>query len=808
MRVTALAIAVGFLGACGGGSTPPPPEITATLADGQTLTVHTDPLVLSIGGADVPRFVEIGAQAGPVDERLYVDPTDPGSDVTFHAATRATAWDEPTRTLTLALDGGGHAALVVASDGALTIDASMVKNAVLARFVLPLADDEDLYGFGEVADGPATHGVVREMQFRLDTGRESSLNELHVPVPLAISPARKLGYFAEDRHVGAFDVGAARQDATLVTFSTTQLTLHVYGGDAFAVLDQYTAATGRPAVPPEWAFLPMQWRNEVANGDVVLQDAQRLRAEDIPGATLWIDNPWQTAYNSFDFLPDRFPDPAGLIAQLRALGFHTVLWSTPYLSETDTAADYATAEQMGLLVLGPNGTPFKWPWQDGPGALVDFTAPGGLGFWTARAKKVTALGVAGFKLDFGEDLVPDLGASKNPVTLHDGTPETLHGLYAKGYHQAYLDALPPGDGFLITRAGTWGEQTVNTCIWPGDLDNDFSRRDADNTGGLPAAISDGVSLAASGYPFFGSDIGGFRNGAPTAEALIRWSEYAALGTIMQLGGGGDSHNPWDQALYGAEALPIYAQYARLHTDLFPYLYSLAVDAGKTGRPITYPVGLVEPGFPYEDAFMLGEALFVAPVVEAGATTRTVTLPPGQWIDWWTGALVDGGTSVTVPAPLDRLPLWRNPAAMLPLLVTPIDTTLDAVDPGVVTLADPASARLRILWSPGGHTIASLALYDGTTMDGAGANVSRQSGGPIEINLTAGTRHRDFRFEMPFTTVTSAGIDSAVIPAVADLAALDACAAPGCWFADAASGTLYTRVVLAAAGDSATLDILL
>jgi hypothetical protein len=282
--------------------------------------------------------------------------------------------------------------------------------------------------------------------------------------------------------------------------------------------------------------------------------------------------------------------------------------------------------------------------------------------------------------------------------------------------------------------------------------------------------------------------------------LIRWAEYAALGTIMQLGGGGDSHNPWDTTLYGPEALPIYRQYARLHTDLFPYLYSLATQAGDSGRPVTYPVGLVVAGHSYQDAFMTGEALFVAPVVEEGATTRTVTLPPGEWIDWWTGEKVAGGAAVTVAAPLDTLPLWRKVGELVVLLVTPIDTTLPATAPGVDSLVDPANRALRVLVTPSGA--ASFPLYDGGSLA-----VSADTTG-VGLVAQAGTRHGDVRFELdwagsalaasPPSQVTPQG-GSAALATVATSAEVPSCAAPGCWFYDAAAGTLLVRVVLDGAG---------
>jgi alpha-D-xyloside xylohydrolase len=69
----------------------------------------------------------------------------------------------------------------------------------------------------------------------------------------------------------------------------------------------------------------------------------------------------------------------------------------------------------------------------------------------------------------------------------------------------------------------------------------------------------------------------------------------------------------------------------------------------------------------EDAFLLGPDLLVAPVTEAGVREREVHLPAGaRWTDVWSGEEHEGGQTVTVAAPIDRIPLFLRDGASLPV----------------------------------------------------------------------------------------------------------------------------------------------
>ncbi len=575
--------------------------------------------------------------------------------------------------------------------------------------------DESYQGLGERFYGADARGYVVPMQMSVTSlTRESGLNEHHVPVPFVVG-SRSWGLFVETREAGAFDVGASDPSELRASFEGGALDCVFFARESpREVIAAYTRHTGLPILPPRWAFAPMHWRNEWRDRAALEEDERALVALHLPATSFWIDNPWLRSYVDNVFDESRFEDPRGMLAALRGSGFRPLVWNVPYLDAPDDGvADneaerlHERAEREGLLVRR-DGETFVAPSTLGvtglrsPGGMVDFTEERAIAFWRERVDPlVSDLGVRAFKLDFGEDVLPEFGNMRLRLEFGDGTSEReTHNVYAMRYHLPYrraLDERSSEGGFLLVRASTWGGQRVADIVWPGDIDASFARGDRRVVGGLPAAISAMLSLAASGFPSFAADTGGYRHGPPSLELLMRWVEQSAFSPFFQLGGGGEHHNPW---LYAPTALVpdptgTYRELARAHTELIPYLRLHAIAASERGTPPVLHPSLAFPddraGYADPDAYLLGDDLFVAPVVVEGASTRSLHLPPGRWVHLFSGEAFEGPRELSVEAPIGAPPVFVRVGALIPMYAHDLETLVPAPAPFEGgTRVDPAA----------------------------------------------------------------------------------------------------------------------
>jgi alpha-glucosidase (family GH31 glycosyl hydrolase) len=709
------------------------PGLQATLTTAGQLTITRAGSTLL---ATPPGQPVLSSAADPANPVGWHDPKSLASDTFSPVADSAITWDSP-------------------APGTLHFAATDTR-ADVVLVSLALASDAGFYtGLGERYDHVDPRGEIVGMQLEIDAAYESSTTDRHVPVPWIVS-SNGYGVFVKDRQAGAWDVASTDPTVLRSTFegSSLDVTL-VVDPDPLAVVAKLTQLTGLQRATPVWALAPMMWRH-VDDQAELMTDLMHIRSLHIPTTTFWIDDGWQVALNTLDFDTIKYTSAASLTASMQSLGYKLFGWNSPYLqapvsgtSPNEAQALYPTAAASGYFVKEGN-VPFAAP---GPGSgsygLLDFTSAAATASWDGRAESPVLLGMDGFKLDYGEDMVPDLFGQRLGLTLADGETERTARNYPLAYHGAYRQALAAGSndggasdaatsdgGVLVVRASTYGGAQVADIIWPGDLDNGFQHYGDMGTsallvGGLPSSIVAAQTLAASGFALYGADTGGYRMGAPTKESLLRWAEHTSLSMVMQLGPG-ESKYPWN---YDADTVTTYAALANLHQSLIPYLASLLAAAQKDGTPtirplpLAYPTDTVAPTFA-DDEYLLGPSLLVAPVVTEGATSRQVHLPPGMWFSWWGGAAVSGPATQTVQAPIGQPPLYVLAGSLLPLLPPGIDTLVASNDPSTVSLAALAGQDAAAAWVRGAASA--------TCLDGSVVSVTDDAQGVLVTWSPAGT----------------------------------------------------------------------
>jgi alpha-D-xyloside xylohydrolase len=813
-------------GGCYENDRPPATVLTrpseALTAGGYAVRVDPDARAVTLVRGDVT-LLDFPADAlqlgvvGQVDDMVNYDPFAVVSPTALHQPPDDLVWLAPTHVdvtlhdagaldLALTYSGDRAATLHVEAKGAgsfrLTLTPTAGAGAVAYFRLRPRADkDEGFYGLGEQFDDVNQRGKIRAMQIEIDGSTESGYNNVHVPVPLLVG-TRGWGLFVESPYPGAFAVATDEADRVDALFGTglaskDGLVFHLFGEEKpLDVTRHYYDVTGYPRLPAPWALGPWVWRDENKDQAQAEGDLQAMRDLDLPATAYWVDRPYATGVNTFDWYPPQFPEPQKLIDKAHDLGFGFALWHTPYLDKkaAETKALRDEAEQKGYFPL-VSGVALN-PW----GKLIDFTNPDAYSWWQEKISTYTLMGVEGFKLDYAEDVVPGLTSGRNVWEFADGRDErTMHAEYQLLYHQAYAELLPQSGSFLLCRAGTYGDQQTVSVIWPGDLDAAFAKNgetalDENGkkyvaVGGLPGSLIAGLSLGPSGFPFFGADTGGYLHSPPDKELFMRWFEQTALSTVMQIGNSASTvaWEPDAQTGYDAEMLDAYRAYTRLHLRLFPYEWTYARQLAKDGRPIARPLGLAYPemGQHPNDVYMFGDALLVAPVLERGATARAVPMPPGRWVDWWTGEVVAGGATKMADAPLDRLPLWLAEGGIVPMLRPTIDTLRATGQPSLVDsyATDPGVLWARVAPGPA----SSFTVFDGATL------TQERQGGVVKLGATDG---KEFVAGVMFEVIALGKKPTHVTDGGAPLAemSLDALvkAKSGWAWAAAAGGTAYVK----------------
>jgi alpha-D-xyloside xylohydrolase len=521
-----------------------------------------------------------------------------------------------------------------------------------------LLDPEDhFYGGGEKFTRLDHVGRTIRIWNRNPYGARSELAYKNIPVLIG---SRGYGLFVDVPTAVTFHMGSRSNRTFTIEAAGSELDYYLVAGTPKEILSAYTELTGKPPVPPEWAF--GLWASTCFvkfTESSVLTEARRLRQDGIPCDVFHLDSFWQRAFMWCDFEWDdeRLPDPKRLLAELHREGFHNCLWINPYVS--CQSALYQEGVKGGYFLRRPDGTVYDalvWNQRSERGmglcAIVDFTNPEAARWYRGKLDAQLRLGADSFKPDFAEE-IPEDARFANGMTGAE-----MHNPYPLLYQRDCFEATQAVHG---SRAVAWSRSAAPGVQrypghWSGDPECSFV--DMANT------LRGGLACAMSGLAYWSHDIGGFW-GDPSPELYVRWAQLGFLSSLSRYHGA-TPRDPWR---FGEEALAIFREYARFRSRLIPYLVSHGWQASETGVPLMRPLVMEFPddpaGFAFDLQYCLGRELLVSPVVSLDGWMTTY-LPPGRWMDWWSGAVHQGSLTLRRQAPLRELPLYLRENSLLVL----------------------------------------------------------------------------------------------------------------------------------------------
>lgn len=437
------------------------------------------------------------------------------------------------------------------------------------------------------------------------------------------------------------------------------------------VMRQYRSLTGTTPLPPMFSVAYHQSRWNYNDQDDVRSVDAGFDEHNIPYDALWLDIEHTDGKKYFTWDPFKFSQPEQMIRNLTAKGRRMITIIDPHIKRESGYHIHSEATERGYYVKNKDGGDFEgWCWP-GSSSYLDFLNPEVRQWWASK-----------FALDQYKGSTEHLFTwnDMNEPSVFNGPEVTMHkdcvhtgGWEHRDIHNMYGMFLPMSTymghllrsghklrPFILSRSFFIGSQRYG-AVWTGDNDADWKH--------LRVTVPMLLSLSVAGISFCGADVGGFfRN--PDSELSVRWYQAGAYQPFFRA----HSHihtkrrEPWS---FGPETLELvrgalYQRYA-----LLPLWYTLFFENERTGVPPLRPLWMEFPqdkaGFATDDEHLVGNALLVHPVTEAGATKVSVYFPGENevWYDVETWEKFDGLSTVSIPVTLSKIPVYQRGGTIVP-----------------------------------------------------------------------------------------------------------------------------------------------
>jgi alpha-D-xyloside xylohydrolase len=455
-----------------------------------------------------------------------------------------------------------------------------------------------------------------------------------------------------------------RKVTDVTTFSSpvaVALDYTVFAGNADEIISSYRNLTGKVPQMPDWAFGYIHCRERYDSQKELLENAHRLKDEGYHTSVIVQDWQWWGKYgwNAMQFDEGKYPNPKAMTDELHGLDMKLMLsvWS-----KIDKNSE--VGRQMNTAGYYIKGT--DW---------IDFFNPdAAAAYWKNFSERLLPTGIDAWWQDATEPENDDL---KGRMVAGGKIPgEFYRNAYPNMVNHTVYNGLikdqPDRDPMILTRSGFTGIQRYGAINWSGDVGNDWET--------LRRQIAGGLSLMATGQPWWTYDAGGFfRPGnqytdADYQERMLRWIQTAVYLPFMRVHGYMSRTEPWN---YSEETQQIFRKQIDLRYKLQPYILECAKKVTEENytmmRPLVFDYPDDTEALKQQTEFMFGPSLLVCPVTEPGIKTMRVYLPgDGQeWVSF--NALVNasergimvkpyvykGGTYVDVEVSKDCIPVFEK-----------------------------------------------------------------------------------------------------------------------------------------------------